>query len=218
MKNGSPRRTALKRILIAAAITLLTAAIAIGVSYARYRVRFSAASQLELQYGFTADSIYLLAEGQDENGEYTGAPVAEDGAEIYSAPGDWTMLSNEKDIYQMRMLLSNEKIIGSPSQYDQTGRIEVFVSAGATDQNELIIQLKTDSGTFLASGSEVEEGSSLYQAYGPGSVYRFVNSSGEPITWRLAGGVSTAIPIEITVWGTFDYPGAITVVATGVPS
>ena len=218
MERGRSRRAAAIRFISAAVILLLTSAVVVGTSYARYRTRVNAASQIDLEYGFAPDSIYLLAEGKDDNGQYTGSPVADGNNEHYLAPGDWTLIASDRTVYQMRMLLSNEKVIGHPAEYGQTGCIEIFATAGIPGADDLIIQLGTEGGTFTASGTRVQEGSSVYEAYGPGWIYRFNNISGEPITWELQGGKSVMIPIEITVWGEFDYPGAFTVIATGIPS
>ncbi|MBQ7160175.1 MAG: hypothetical protein IJR90_00535 [Clostridia bacterium] len=218
MGKETSRRTAVIRIAAAVLLVLITAVVTSGVAYARYRTRINSASQISMEYAFAPDSIYLLADGRDENGDYTHAPVADGDGQHYLSPGDWTMISADRGVYQIKMLLSNVKQIGHPVQYSQKGYIEIFATAGIPGADDLIIQLNTEGGVFTASGTAVQEGSSIYEAYGPGWIYRFTNTSGEPITWDLPGGTPVTFPVEITVWGEFDTPGAFTVIATGIPS
>ena len=212
----SRRRTALK-ITLSVLILLAAASVAVGAVYARYRARVSSAGQINMEYGFSPDSIFLLADSKDENGEFTGRPHAEGASERYSQPEGWNMVASDGGVYQVNMILSNEKQIGRPAAYSQNAYIEVFATAGVSGSDDMIIQIETESGSYIATGTDVSEGSSVYEAYGPGRLYRFVNNSGEPISWTLEGGRSVMIPLKITAWGDFDVPGALTVIATGVP-
>ena len=218
MKKSFFNRPALIRVLLAVLLVAAAAATVITSSFARYRTTVRSAGQVDMDFAFAPDSVWLLANARDEEGLFTNTPIADSEGICYRAPNNWTLISEDKSVYQLTFLVSNEHEIGHPAAFDQDFFIEVFVSEGISQPSDLIIQAETETGTYLAKGSAVEEDSALYMSYGPGWIYRFTNTSGEAVTWRLPGMESTFIPMKVTVWGAFAYPGAVTVIATGIPT
>ena len=218
MKKIFNNRSATLRIVLSVLLVAAAAVTVATTSFARIRITERSVGQIDMDYAFASDSVWLLANARDGNGQFTDTPVTDTDGLHYRAPGNWTLISEDQSVYQLTFLTSNEREIGHPAEYDQDVFIEVFVSQGIPNASSLIIQVETNTGAFLATGEAVEENSALYLSYGPGWIYRFTSSAGEAITWRLAGGQSSMIPMKVTVWGTFDYPGAFTVIATGVPA
>ena len=203
------------RIVLAAALLVAAALLAVGVSYARYRVTERQAAEIALEYGFAPDSIFILADEKNAEGEYTGKPH-DDGTGSYARPEGWTLVSEDNTVYRISFVLSNTKAPGTFAAADQSGYVEVFVTE-AISSEELIVQLDTPGGKYLGAGVPVSEGSSYYRAYGSGTLYRFLDPYGERITWDLPGGREYCVPMSVTVWGEFGDPGALTVIAGGTP-
>ena len=204
-----------KRIILAAALLIAAAVLTVGISYARYRITSRQAADIEMGVGFSGDSIFIIADQRDTDGKFTGLPH-NDGTGSYSSPRGWTLVSEDRTVYQISFLLSNVKTAGRPAASDQEGYVEVFVTEGIKTDG-LIIQLDSPFGNYLATGTAVSEGTSYYKAYGKGTVYRFLNPSGEQISWHIPGGREYYVPMKVTVWGEFSDPGALTVIAEGVP-
>ena len=204
-----------KLILYAAAALLIVAALtAVGVSYARYRRSINSVGTLTMGYGYSSDSIHLLDQGKD-GGVLNGTPVeGEDGK--YNAPGSWSYVSSGNSIYEISFLLSNTVEKGKAAAFDQYGYLEVFVTEGMS--GDVTIQLAADTGTYLATAETVAEGSAFYEAYGAGRIFRFKDKNGAPIGWLLPGGKDAFVPMTLTVWGTSADPAAVTLIATGTPS
>ena len=218
MKKSFNNRSALIRVLLAVLLVAAAAATIVTSSYARYRTTVRSAGQVDMDYAYAPDSVWLLANARDGEGHFTDIPISDPEGVYYREPGNWTLISEDKTVYQLTFLASNEHEIGHPAAFDQDFFIEVFVSEGIPNAGALTVQVETATGAYLARGSAVEEDSALYLSYGPGWIYRFTNASNETVTWRLPGARSTFIPMKVTVWGTFGYPGAFSVIATGLPT
>lgn len=201
------KRKAKTRLVISGAILLVTALCLIGVTVARLK-KNSVTNSVTFEYSFSADAVHILKSGAG------GAPVESGG--VYEAPGAWNRVSDDKTEYSLSFLLSNAASSTSVAQYDETCMIEVFVTDGAP--SAFTVKLAADGTERTGIPETVTEGSALYQAYGAGRVYRFLNAAGEPYTWDLPGGSAAFIPMTLTASGNGADHAALTVIASGIPS
>ncbi|MBR4768591.1 MAG: hypothetical protein IK088_06405 [Lachnospiraceae bacterium] len=209
--------------LTLAALVLLAAAFSVilGVSFGRTRKILKSAGQVRLEYGYRSNGIHLLMDGTNLQGESTGLPVPDPDSEgetvTYLKPAGWTYTADAMDIYQIRFLLANFSTEEDVSDVDQDAYLTVFVTEAIAEENAVTIQLETEGGSYIAAGTEVPEGSSMYKAYGKGRVYRFLGRGGDPIGFRLPKDTEAALPMKLTVWGTTDVPSGVTLIAEGMP-
>ena len=196
MMSNLKRKTAL-RLTISAVIIVLTALCLIGVTAAR--IRQSAESEkIKLKYSFASDSVHIQKNGS------------------YSPPDGWSEVSGDKTEYELSFVLSNAATDNDVAKYSQTAYVEVFVTEGAGDG--VSVTLAADGRTVEGSYREAEEGSAIYEKYGAGRVYGFVNPSGDMYTWAMPAGSAVFVPMTLTVSGEAANPAAVTVIACGIPS
>ena len=202
------KRKVKTRLILSAAVVALAALCLVGVTVARIR-QTAATENVTLKYSFSADDVHILKAGAG------GLPVVSGG--VYTAPGGWNTVSADKTDYTVSFLVSNSAAPNGASGYDQTCEVEVFVTDGAYDAS-LTVTLTAGSIVITGSGEEVAADSPLYEAYGAGRVYRFVNGAGEAYTWKLPGGSESFIPMTLAASGDGVDPAALTVIATGIPT
>ena len=215
MRNG--KRSVKTTMLYAAALVLTVATvIAIGTAYAHYRSICKSVGSLELKYDYSSNGIWMLASDTDVSGVPTYEPVLNEG--MYELPGGWTTVSEQNGIYTLSFLLSNEREANSPADFDQYGSLQVIVGRGALSSSTMTVSANVNGAVYNAVVSEIEEGTSLYEAYGEGWIYEFKNRNNERASWYLPGGVSAQIPVTLTVSGSSGYPVSVNLVATAKPA
>ncbi len=215
VENPKKNRGNALRLVLAALILAATALITVGAASARYRDINRAVAEMSMTYGTMSDGVFLLADTPDGDGGFTGLPSAPSAGADYFAPGNWTAVSSDNKYYTNNIILSNAGREGSPAPFDQYAVIEAFVSAGFDAEETFILQLATPYGVYSAVGTAVAEGSPYYASYGAGTLFRFLSPNGEPVSWPLAGGEETHIPMTVSFWASYSAPGAVTVIATG---
>lgn len=208
-------------ILILAAAMILTAVIGTSaVTFARYRTTLDKdALRLNMKYAFASDAVFMAAaEKQDDN--IVMADPDEEGSFPKTTGLEFIGRDPEsgKSVYQTNFILTNARSADEVTPYSQDASVEIFVSSGIADPTGTVIRLVSGVNTFVAYPTAVEVGSALYEAYGPGWIYRFRNPAGESVTWPLEGGVLGSIPMEITVWTDTEFPASFIVTASGAPA
>ena len=202
------KRKAKARLILSAALIAIAALCLVGVTLARQNLA-SKTESAALKYSFSANAVHILKAGAGD------APVENGG--VYEAPGGWTSVSADKTEYSVSFLLSNSASQGGEADYDQTCVIEVFVTDGAYDAS-LTVTLASGGLEITGTGEQVAADSPLYEAYGAGRVYKFINGAGETYTWKLLGGSECFIPMTLEASGDAVDPAALTVIATGIPT
>ena len=211
MRSSSKKASYIR--LITVALLIAAVLMAVGVAFARYRSTANSVGTVTMEYNYASDSVHILAAKEDGNG-MTGEPIAETNGK-YKLPEGWSYVSSGNSIYSLSFLLSNTDEEKEHAAFDQYGYIEVFVTEGFS--GDATIQLESGSMIYTGTPYTVEEGSSLYTAYGPGRVFRFANRSGEIASWFLSGDSAAFVPMTVTIWGTSSDPAAFTIIATGTP-
>ncbi len=222
MSEKKERRSAARIVLLAVLIALVAAALAVGVAYGRQRKMF--AGQMNLRYGYSTDSVYILEPETDASGDPTDEPAVS--GEEYLAAGDWSLAehipatgadTNGKDVYQKTFLIANS---GSPSVTNPTdqkvGAVLFITEGAANDQAAVRLEAGGIPYTGVRVADEVDD--SLKDKFGPGYLYRFTDSGGEPLAWDLKGGVFSAVTVTVTVWCRADRPAAFYLLASSYPS
>lgn len=196
---------------------VISAVMLAGTTFARYRSIYRSAGTLELQYNYSGTGIFLLAPSTDENDEPLSVPSLNETEDAYKKPGNWTLVSEDNGEYRLSFILSNENAPDTPASFDQNGYLQVFITEGILSSSGVTVSLECDGTTYTASGSDSEEGTSVYKAYGPGRLYKFYNVSNEETNWFLKGNTSTGILMTLCVSGAAEYPAAVTLTALSRP-
>ena len=195
------KKTAYILLSAAAVLIAVSAVIAVGAAFARYRTTSSVA--------LTMNNVY------SKNGVWLWSSSNGNTQPKYNALQSWTSVS--ESTCNLDFLLTNEGNSGGPAGFNQNAALEVFVTEGVADPSKLTVTLSTNNGTYTATATKVAEGSTVYNAYGAGWIYRFT-SDGQPLTWYLQGGRTVAIPMTLIVAGQSVEPASLSLIATGTPA
>ena len=193
-------------LLIAVTVVMLA-----GTAYARYRISTKAA--LNMSYNYSNNGVYLWASYNDN---YDKTAEKEEDRAKFLPLGDWTSVS--ESTYTLDFLLANEGNDKGPAEFDQNVSLQIFVTEGIASASNLTVTLSTGSGEYTASASKVAAGSTVYNAYGAGWIYKFENNYAQPVNWFLKGQCASAIPMILTVTGESVEPAALSLIATGTPA
>ncbi|MBQ7500403.1 MAG: hypothetical protein IJT91_05880 [Clostridia bacterium] len=209
--NENPNRASVKKAfnkyLAMAVMILLTAVLAVSVSYARYSNSKSVA--VNFRYTGQADQVYLLKDAKDENNK-----LIADANGNYSSPGGWT--SSGIGSYSLSFLLANGNAVNRFCMYSQDVSLGMFISEGVGDISNISATLTVEGNVYTAVFTPVSSSSALYGSYGAGWTARFTDASGNEPGWTLSGGVLAYKEMTLSVSGTNDYPAAVTLIASGV--
>lgn len=206
------KKTAYILLSAAAVLIAVSAVIAVGTAFARYRTTSSVA--LTMNNVYSKNGVWLWA---SYNENYVQTDEGEEAQPKYNALQNWTSINDETKTYTLGFLLTNEGNSGNPAGFNQNVILEVFVTEGVADPSKLTVTLSTNNGTYTATATKVAEGSTVYNAYGAGWIYRFT-SDGQPLTWYLQGGRTVAIPMTLIVAGQSVEPASLSLIATGTPA
>ena len=204
------KKTAYILLSAAAVLIAVSAVIAVGSAFARYRTTSSVA--LTMNNVYSKNGVWLWS---SYNENYVQTDEDEDAQPKYNALQSWTSVS--ESTCNLDFLLTNEGNSGGPAGFNQNAVLEVFVTEGVADPSKLTVTLSTDGGTYTATATQVTEGSTVYNAYGAGWIYRFT-SDGKPLTWYLQGGRTVAISMTLIVAGQSVEPASLSLIATGTPA
>ena len=131
------KKTAYILLSAAAVLIAVSAVIAVGVAFARYRTTSSVA--------LTMNNVY------SKNGVWLWSSSNGNTQLKYNALQSWTSVS--ESTCNLDFLLTNEGNSGGPAGFNQNAVIEVFVTEGVADPSKLTVTLSTNNGTYTATAS-----------------------------------------------------------------
>ena len=200
---------ALNKYLAMAVMVILTAVLAVSVSYARYSNSKSIA--VNFKYYGDADQVYLLKDARDASNKL----IADENGN-YTSPSGWT--SSGIGNYSLSFLLANGNAVNRFCMYPQDVSLGLFISEGIGDISGITATLTVEGNVYTAEFTPVNSSSALYGTYGAGWTGRFVDGNNNEPGWTLAGGTLTYKEMTLAVSGTNDYPASVTLIASGASS
>lgn len=165
---------ALSAILLAGCAVLL-----VGAAWARYQTR----EEIYLEYEVKEfPGVYLWS--LDESGA-----LSEEAAVWAASAGGWTM-----DFYITNGLTAEDAAQGSQQVY-----IRLLGALGLPEEAE--VTLTVDGETYSAAAQQIKEGTLLYQNFGPGQMFCFLDEDGNEPSWMLEGGGLSILTAQLEVQG-----------------
>ena len=176
-------------------VLVLVLVLSVGVAYGRYR------TDLFGDVGFTnreSAEVYLWG-AKSETGEYL--PL----------PGNWTATDLAKTLAftvtnGLPMVPEEMESAGETAteptepmfqERDITFTLQLAVNQGIGSTEELVLLLRVGEESIPAQAEPIREGTELYEKFGSGWVYRFLNEKGEPYRWILPGGAMSELTGEL---------------------
>lgn len=187
---------------------LLAGAASVGASIAHYMNEKNAAYTLRLQKELESGQIHLLSTATNEDAQLQYTPLSAD---------NWEKGGNGG---RLEFLLANGTGVGEGQwcQYDQKVDLSVFVTEGAGIADHMTVSIRSGGNEYVALPQRAEEGSSLYERYGAGWVFRFYDDAGEEVTWPISGRGFFYRTMVLNVFGVPDCSTAISLIAVGQPA
>ena len=137
-----------------------------GTAFGRFRTKLD-----PFEYWFrTEASGEISLRGLDEAGELT------------SLPSSWSIDSSGT---ALAFGVSNES-----ASEDQNFALQVLVSGNVRNGASLTMELISEDGgeVFTAKAMRIQQGTELYEEFGAGWIYRFLDEEERELTWTLEGG------------------------------
>ena len=184
-------KTDKKRYLAALLLLMLTVLMATGVAYGHYEAKI----QQELNFNVQMQNAAYLFQG--------GEGVA-DFVPLDEATNGWT--STEPDTAILNFRLSNvpSATAAAPAE-NMYVVLRILVTEGAG--NGLNMVLTVGENEYRATAEAIPEGSTLYQTFGAGWIYRFYGNSAQTaqVELTLAGVERSMLDGTLTVSGKTAY-------------
>jgi len=167
-------RLGLTALLLVACLML-----SVGTAFARYRTKLD---PFEYLFKPEAGAVVSLW-GLDEAGNLT------------SLPGSWSVGANGSSL---AFGVSNEK-----SKQDLNFAVRIAVSSNVSNGSALPITLvpSGEETGYIAKAIQIRQGSQLYEEFGAGWLYRFMDEEGKEMTWTLDGGKLSVFRGELMCTG-----------------
>ena len=183
-----PRNNPVPRLGLAALLVLISVVLTIGVTWARYRTELN-----PFEYWFVArnpQQVYLW--GEKTGDTYTGLP------------GSWTVSESGSSL---PFLVSNGIATEFPEQNVRIA-IQVAATEGIGSGDNLILQLAVVDGEhepiYDGKAERIASGTTFYNQFGDGWLYRFYDEEGNEMTWVLEGGQLSEFSAELHISGSVD--------------
>ncbi len=197
---SSKKDSYLLKILLLLLIACIV--LAVGVTYGRYQSSIAAAS------------FNVTAVPADSFGVFGGVLNGENAESSWSALDSGWYLTD--DGAKLQFFVTNGDSIQKFSQRDRTYSIKI-VSSTADDPLNVTLSYIDDKGNTMelpANPERIKEGSSLYDSYGEGWVYSFLDMSSNEVEFLLEGAKFSYRNFTLNVSGASD-PSLINLIVTG---
>ncbi|MBR5559112.1 MAG: hypothetical protein IKU72_02565 [Oscillospiraceae bacterium] len=203
-------------LLLAAATAVLVLVLFTGPVRAHYEAAYS--GDVTLHYNGNDNQIYLLSAERNEDGD-----LITSGSGYVSDEINWVAPQDEQgiiipDTYSINFLLANTNNARILAAQQQTAKLALVATVGIADPEALVVVLDSGGTSYTGIPAEIKEGSSWYNEFGQGWVYRFYNAAGEELSWILRGGVFAYHEMNLTVVGSSQAAAALTLIATAETS
>lgn len=209
MKEYENKQTDIWFMLLTCVVLLLTVALSIGVSFARFRTRETSPSAMA--YGFGTNGIHLLGA---VNSDGVWGLRTDDQSYVELSPDDF---AKTEDGCVLDFAITNFDTDGIAFDYGQNGSVSAFITSGAVNDSSYTISLETNQGTYQAVWQAVAEGTETYRRFGDGWILTFLDRNGKEPDLVFSGGNPTAYFMRFRVRGSSVFPAAVTLTAKGVP-
>ena len=183
MHRKNEKHAALSRLMLTGILLLLCISLTVGITWARYYGEETSSlgytprepSVLSLWSGYNPDGEDAVLTGWQELAWtfYKGNGMLS----FYVSNGTSMMDYPDEDFSVSVRLLSSLNITGA----------QVSLSAG------------DDGFTWTATPVKIEEGTPLFDAFGGGNVYVFLDEDGSELSWDLEGGNLSVLPVQLDV-------------------
>ena len=198
-------------LLLAAAAALILL-LFFGPARAHFEAAYS--GDITLKYDGNVNQVYLLSANRDQDGE-----LITNDAGYVSEELSWVALQNEQGEegvgrYSVTFLLANTNKATVLAAQPQTAKLELVATVGIGSPTALEVTLVNGGNSYTAVPTEITEGSTWYNEFGPGWVYRFYNTAGEELSWNLRGGVFAYHEMTLIVSGDNNNDAALPLLAT----
>ena len=173
---------------------LMVGALALGVTYGRYRQEYPTAS-----YKFIADGAGSLT---------LGGVITQDWVDMGlwpEMPAEWTVTGNRG---QIEFSIRNCQTGDSYTRRSQAATVRLVAGLGIGAPENLTVTLSypqsNETVTLTARAEAIGEGSLLHKTYGEGWVYCFYDDMGNEKTFSLPGGQLSYQNLRMTLEGEID--------------
>lgn len=171
---------ALSAILLAVSVALL-----VGVTWARYQ----AGEEFYLEYGAKEyPGLHLWS--FDGNGGLSETDAV------------WEV--SEGNRRTLRFCITNGIGVEDAAQENQQVYIRVLAGLGLPDETVLTLMLDGEETVYTATAQSIKEGTLLYQNFGAGYSFSFLDEDGSERSWLLEGGGLSSITAQLSVEGEID--------------
>lgn len=198
MSQRKPNKQAWYSLGLVVMLCVAVLVIATGTTFARYQSnqRVSVTYNVRVPDQICLGTVSVNTEEESVETE-TFTPVTE---------LSWETVDG---VAQLKFAVANGISESDFSARDQQVRLRMIGSLG-TNNASLTLTLPPEEGsteerTYQATAAPIVEGTVLYQTYGPGWLYTFVDESGEEVSWELPGGDFSYISLMVTI----DNPEAL---------
>ena len=100
------------------------------------------------------------------------------------------------------------------TQQLETGKIYLLASQGIQSGSNLQMILTCEENQYTAVAQAIKKGSALYQSFGAGWVYRFVDEQGQELLWPIQAQSERAYLLTVESENNGDYHSLLRLVAT----
>ena len=162
------------------ALTLVACLVlSVGIAFGRFRTKLE-----PFEYWFESKSVAELSLwGVDENDNLT------------YLPSSWTL--------EPRGSVLLFGVTNGHAEEDLEFAVQVAVSGDVSNGSALEMTLfpAGDIESYTASVTQIKQGTQLYEEFGPGWIYRFLDEEGMELYWTLEGGQQSVFQAELLCEG-----------------
>lgn len=171
-----------RRLMLTVSLLLMCIILMVGVTWARYQAKKNS----YLSYNTREPAAISLWSGYDEaTGTLTEGNVTwtlSNGvgtAHFYISNGTSTMEYSDEDVSATIRLLASQRATNA--------QVVMYVSDGSS------------TTTWPATPVQIKEGTPLYDTFGGGNAYVFLEEDGSELSWKLEGGTLSVLSVQIDV-------------------
>ena len=185
MYQRTNNRFALGRLMLTVILLLLCITLVIGATWARYYGEETS----YLDYTPREPGTISLWPGYDaESAAPTGGE--EEIAWVFS-----------KGVGTLSFCISNSTCGEDYSDEDLNVSIRLLGSLSITDaQVSLSVTEGSSTTVWTATPVQIREGTPLFDTFGGGNAYVFLDEDGAELSWELEGGTLSVLPVQLDVW------------------
>ena len=182
MDQKKDKQAVFPRLSLTVGFLLMCVILMVGVTWARYQEEKTS----YLQYNARESASVSLWAGYDES---TG--------ELIEGDPVWSFYEGGGTL---RFYISNSTSAADHSAEDLRVSIRLLGTLGITNaQVSLVVSDGSSTTTGNAVAVQIKEGTPLFDTFGGGNAYVFLDEDGSELEWNLKGGTLSVLSVQIDV-------------------